>query len=289
MSAHAASLQCPICFNNGVFDSAESLRDRLITVSTNKIICPVCQDEVIGLDKLTIHLFSHVKILVTETTMSTNTPCALNYMATQEKPSLKPNPSVRKKYKASASKNKSAPVVASEPVRFVKIYPKLPVVSNTMSAIDISQVNIKENVRNPTFVYTADTEQLQSHIKQSTTCNICGLQFVDCNILKMHRCLIHNIEENSEQNFTRYNCHLCPKNFKMRGSLMVHLRMAHYGFTIGNCPATVNKVPSGTDEELHASDKSLIKNENKQWQCDVCQKCFTTKYFLKKHKRLHTG
>ncbi|XP_045110482.1 zinc finger protein 41-like isoform X2 [Portunus trituberculatus] len=28
---------------------------------------------------------------------------------------------------------------------------------------------------------------------------------------------------------------------------------------------------------------------NKQWECDVCKKSFTTKYFLKKHKRLHTG
>lgn len=27
----------------------------------------------------------------------------------------------------------------------------------------------------------------------------------------------------------------------------------------------------------------------KLWECDVCTKSFTTKYFLKKHKRLHTG
>lgn len=27
----------------------------------------------------------------------------------------------------------------------------------------------------------------------------------------------------------------------------------------------------------------------KNWECDVCAKLFTTKYFLKKHKRLHTG
>ncbi|KAF2366665.1 Lipid transport protein N-terminal [Trinorchestia longiramus] len=29
--------------------------------------------------------------------------------------------------------------------------------------------------------------------------------------------------------------------------------------------------------------------DGKPWECDVCKKCFTTKYFLKKHKRLHTG
>lgn len=30
-------------------------------------------------------------------------------------------------------------------------------------------------------------------------------------------------------------------------------------------------------------------DQSKSWICDVCTKSFTTKYFLKKHKRLHTG
>ena len=36
-------------------------------------------------------------------------------------------------------------------------------------------------------------------------------------------------------------------------------------------------------------NQHLKVHDNKQWECDVCKKTFTTKYFLKKHKRLHTG
>lgn len=33
----------------------------------------------------------------------------------------------------------------------------------------------------------------------------------------------------------------------------------------------------------------LKTHEGKQWECETCSKMFTTKYFLKKHKRLHSG
>lgn len=43
-----------------------------------------------------------------------------------------------------------------------------------------------------------------------------------------------------------------------------------------------------TFQEQHLL-QHLKTHEGKQWECDVCSKLFTTKYFLKKHKRLHTG
>ena len=38
-----------------------------------------------------------------------------------------------------------------------------------------------------------------------------------------------------------------------------------------------------------AATAPLSASSQKQWQCDICLKTFTTKYFLKKHNRLHTG
>lgn len=292
MSATAAALSCPICSLTGVFDSVESLRDRLIHVSTNKLLCPVCQEEVTGLDKLTIHLFSHVKLLTTKGYTDKQ-----HVTKREDPPKLEKQATVQqRKCKTTGAKNKVSPTTASDPIKYVKIYPKLPVISlNTVPVIDISQTSVDECVQlaNPVYVPTATIKTETSAI-MNTTCNVCGLQFVDANILKMHRCLIHNIDENSNQSFTRYHCHICPKNFKMRGSLMVHLRVAHYGFVSGARNAFPN--PDKLEAELKKSDlvpenklNNVERSDNKQWQCDVCRKCFTTKYFLKKHKRLHTG
>lgn len=282
MSGDAASLPCPICSHTSVFDSPESLRDRLIHVSTNKILCPVCQEEICGLDKLTIHLFSHVKS-ITLKSAEIDKDCKV-----KQKFKIETEGTQQKKSKSYA-KNKQAPSIACAPVKYVKIYPKLPVISvNSLPILDLPQSSQVDLIKTgePLIVKT------EPHIiPPNTTCNMCGLQFVDKNILKMHRCLIHNIDDTSSESFTRYNCHLCPKNFKMRGSLMVHLRVAHYGFSTEN---SNNDNDSQDKTDIKTSDKqkksqSFDRTDNKQWQCDVCKKYFTTKYFLKKHKRLHTG
>ncbi|KOB70752.1 putative thyroid hormone receptor interactor 12 [Operophtera brumata] len=287
MSGDAASLPCPICSHTGVFDSAESLRDRLIHVSTNNILCPVCQEDICGLDKLTIHLFSHVKCLVSEN------QTAERNKATEKKGKLKPeNEAIfQQKKPRSAAKNKPSSSIVSAPVKYVRIYPKLPVISlNPVPIIDISQ-------KKPSEEYVKTCEQLMVKteaqvVQTNTICDICGLQFVDKNILKMHRCLIHNIDDTPSESFTRHNCHLCPKHFKMRGSLMVHLRVAHYAFLSengNNDNDSQDKTDGKKTDQLQEKSSSFDRNDNKQWQCDVCRKYFTTKYFLKKHKRLHTG
>lgn len=286
MSGDAASLPCPICSHTGVFDSAESLRDRLIHVSTNKILCPVCQEDICGLDKLTIHLFSHVKRLMLE-----NQSTEKNKMIEKKgKLKLENEAIFQQKKPRTAAKNKPSSSLVNAPVKYVKIYPKLPVISlNPVPIIDISQKPSEE------YVHASEHPMVKTEtqvVQTNTTCNICGLQFVDKNILKMHRCLIHNIDDTSSQSFTRHDCHLCPKNFKMRGSLMVHLRVAHYTFLSEN-GNNDNDSQDNTDgqktDNSQEKSSSSDRNDNKQWQCDVCRKYFTTKYFLKKHKRLHTG
>ncbi|KOC59695.1 Zinc finger protein 567 [Habropoda laboriosa] len=147
---------------------------------------------------------------------------------------------------------------------------------------------------------------LSSTNEKTERCNICGFHFPDHNILLLHKQLIHMINEKNlnvvPENFLKnYSCHLCSKVFKMRGSLMVHMRVAHMGYNLGslakggqielifnenkyNCPTCGKKFK----KEQHVV-QHLKTHEAKQWECDVCNKMFTTKYFLKKHKRLHSG
>ncbi|XP_026293513.2 zinc finger protein 16 isoform X3 [Frankliniella occidentalis] len=212
-------------------------------------------------------------------------------------------------------------------------------------------------------------------------CGICGLTFKDDNIAMLHQQLIHHQSSPDGNNYKipiklddrshsskhrsrrtnvanqhvhsslhRFPCHICNKVFRMRGSLMVHLRVAHSpnGTTglacqLGGISTALNSPPDVTsklclqnlsiqesscsftaDESIANSgherrtDNGLILHEStdlmpqslspshkhnqetlllqhlkshdsKQWECDVCFKSFTTKYFLKKHKRLHTG
>ena len=76
-------------------------------------------------------------------------------------------------------------------------------------------------------------------VERTERCNICGFHFPDRNILILHKQLVHMIKEKDsniapEDLMKNYPCHLCTKVFKMRGSLMVHMRVAHPGFNAVN-------------------------------------------------------
>ncbi|KAK2580125.1 hypothetical protein KPH14_012403 [Odynerus spinipes] len=172
----------------------------------------------------------------------------------------------------------------------------------TLSNIEVKyqSMNSKEVVSNLKPIKTLVSKE------KTERCNVCGFHFPDHNILVLHKQLIHMIDEKNLNNVSdnllkSYSCHLCSKVFKMRGSLMIHMRVAHIGHNWGflskdgdtsmglnnngyNCP-TCGK---NFRKEQHVI-QHLKTHEGKQWECDVCSKMFTTKYFLKKHKRLHSG
>lgn len=232
-------LSCPLCLKPH-FQGVDALRSSLISVATSQISCPVCNEHLLGLDKLTIHLFSHITHIVTES--------VVNNVTEQQ--------------------NKSK-IVNDREEKEVTV---------------LSRVENDENLAN----------------RKCMRCDICNFCFSDENILEMHQKLLHKTSLDIVTGSYCFHCHLCSKKFKMKGSLMVHLRVAHYGFGHhsgdGNCSNHSNASNLINDKQQQsrrkANENKLSPNkgqDNKQWECDVCSKLFTTKYFLKKHKRLHTG
>ncbi|KAJ8951832.1 hypothetical protein NQ318_019807 [Aromia moschata] len=235
-------LSCPLCLKPH-FDGVDALRSTLVTVATSHLTCPVCSETLLGLDKLTIHLFSHI---------------------------------------ASSEAHKDDPEkTAREEI--------------DRSIEDMSKTT-KEN--------RPEVQEVSAKMdgEDSIRCDICSFTFTDRTILEMHQKLLHQTIPDKRTGAYSYHCHLCSKKFRMRGSLMVHLRVAHYGFAAhggdGHSSETKKVRTEATQpakDEKDAEAKVAQKKEqpkgqdNKQWECDVCSKMFTTKYFLKKHKRLHTG
>lgn len=223
-------LSCPLCLKPH-FQGVDSLRSSLINVATSPLTCPVCSESLLGLDKLTIHLFTHIN--------------------------------------ENNNNNKSAKHIEET-------------TSTSTTTTANNEKEITESINN--FKETLKEADDNDPVK----CDICYFTFTDKALLDMHQNLLHQTTPDKNTGLYSYHCHLCSKIFKKRGSLMVHLRVAHYGFSHHNFDQlsknmeSVQKSPKPTNEPFKFPD-------NKQWECDVCSKLFTTKYFLKKHKRLHTG
>ncbi|KAI4489395.1 hypothetical protein M0802_011150 [Mischocyttarus mexicanus] len=186
----------------------------------------------------------------------------------------------------------------------------LPLEINSKEHLDDHKNTLIDSIIDVKSDHNVNGEKIISNVKmlkeKTERCNICGFHFTDRNILHLHKQLIHMIDEQNlnpinDNLLKSYSCHLCSKVFKMRGSLMIHMRVAHIGHNWGflskdgdtsmginnngyNCP-TCGK---NFKKEQHVI-QHLKTHEGKQWECDVCSKMFTTKYFLKKHKRLHSG
>lgn len=223
----AKGFSCPVCCETH-FKDFNLLRDTLVEVTTKIIPCPICNEKLSGLDKFTIHLFTH----------KNDTPQIFNENNQKQEIKIQHN-------------NENSEILSNAAI--------------------LSEENfvISENC-----LINNELSGNKSPIRETDPirCDICNITFSDTNILEMHKNLLHT---------NGFSCHLCHKRFKMQGSLMVHMRVAHYGFG--------NTVRQSQDEKLDSPKGNNSTIDNKQWECEVCLKKFTTKYFLKKHKRLHTG
>ncbi|XP_055635844.1 zinc finger protein Xfin [Toxorhynchites rutilus septentrionalis] len=351
------SLSCPLCCKTN-FPNIDALRISLLKVTSRPLKCPICTDELLGLDKLTIHLFGHS-------------------IFGQEKE--KPVPAEKKKVSTNQLKNVRKPKKES-PSGDGALTAARKQPTQTVQTVQVNNSN-KCNI-------CGDEFRDQSLLRMHTTV-FHGFPSTPSGSPQIPTG--EGINVNKEEN--RFQCNMCSKTFKMKGSLKIHIRVVHLGYSkknSSNCsgdssgttptvttitaspiyqnngmmqnivpnnvrtpppqqpqpqqpqpqqpqpltiaapinhpqiieiidprqlaefiyvtnqhqqivertmvnpmhpnipsPKSVGSIPSPSQPSPLPHPNSV--ESNKQWECDVCLKSFTTKYFLKKHKRLHTG
>jgi KRAB domain-containing zinc finger protein len=183
-------LSCPLCCLSS-FPDLETFKLNLIKVNSKPMKCPFpnCNEILLGLDKLTIHLFGHS--LPNEIQTSTNT----NNIDLKSSSSLSSSSSSYQPQQQKVKRNDSTPKVTKQTrMKLVK-----------------------------------STTQMKASTDESFRCEICGFIFYDENLLNLHLSLVHNFTPNSNDvdndeddatarnEIKKFQCHLCSKHFKMKG------------------------------------------------------------------------
>uniref|UniRef100_A0AAG5CZR8 C2H2-type domain-containing protein n=1 Tax=Anopheles atroparvus TaxID=41427 RepID=A0AAG5CZR8_ANOAO len=371
-------LSCILCGQPN-FPNVDALRVSLLKVTARPLKCPICGDELLGLDKLTIHLFGH--------SLLEDHQGAASAPEIQEETSAKGD-----------SKRNTSDVVGGSLKSLRKVRRREP----------SSEAEVKRSENGTDIGWNQMSPASENSPCGSNYCSECDVEFRDAALLRMHREVFHEIGAISSGSSRirdvdkRFVCHICPKEFKMKGSLKIHMRVVHAESAKKICLEGANRVTitqggatstSATVEDVVAKNNDHIptttttttmsmhmldQHQNiaifqpplttgadgngasqpephiiqiidprqlaqvvylppnssgtpcadpnipaaqpfaqdssnvsprriespslpssplqqgqpdnpKPWECEVCRKSFTTKYFLKKHNRLHTG
>ncbi|CRK99385.1 CLUMA_CG012691, isoform A [Clunio marinus] len=272
-----SDLSCPLCCLSK-FPDIETFKLNLIKVNSKPIKCPLCDEILLGLDKLTIHLFGH--------SLPTDLKANSEVLHPSSKKEQKPKQSRIKLVKISSPLKASEEKFRCEICGFVFVDQHL---------LDL-HLNLVHN-----FMPNNDEERESTHsIKNETKrfqCHLCSKHFKMKGALRIHIRVAHfkyhdqdkkqiNIADFLKSQKSIDQCTLKAERLSLQEPDSSENNYLAVVPSPASCkaPSPQSSVNGDNLDTKRSADKS-----SKIFQCDDCKKVFTTKYFLKKHKRLHTG
>ncbi|XP_058116990.1 zinc finger protein Xfin [Anopheles ziemanni] len=198
-------LSCILCGQPN-FPNVDALRVSLLKVTARPLKCPICGDELLGLDKLTIHLFGH--------SLLEDHQGAPNRQEVADEGNSIKSDSIRNDTSGSKAEG------SSKSLR--KVRRREP----------SSEAEVKRS-ENGTDIGLGKMSPAGGPLGGSNYCSMCDVEFRNPALLKMHQEVFH---ENGAAATSparlgggdkRFVCHICPKEFKMKGSLKIHMRVVH--------------------------------------------------------------
>ncbi|EDV44300.1 uncharacterized protein Dana_GF16090 [Drosophila ananassae] len=281
----STSVLCPLCAVPS-FGSIDALQQRLIKAANGPLACPFanCKEMFLGLDKLTIHLFTHTSLMRNDSPTNVQTPVV----------TTSPNPLQGATPKRRGKRAKAKPVEPPHP----------PVASTPPASCDICEFTFRNTeLRDMHFRLVhenADSEQLETQKQQDEAeqepykCHLCSKTFRMKGSLRIHLKVVHTMGLTCS-GLSPTVTSITSVSPSTKVSICDRIRHTETPTTTNSNISTVSSTqPYALSVALSMLQQSPESPETgnatpKLWECDVCSKSFTTKYFLKKHKRLHTG
>ncbi|XP_036346699.1 zinc finger protein 236-like [Rhagoletis pomonella] len=225
-----AALKCPLCAQTN-FPNIDALRISLIKAANGPLACPICHELFLGLDKLTIHLFSHTSVMMSAATEAAAAATDTRRPVETEMTKKAAVKSEMKLETQDATSSSSARMKRSNKEKKTKKSRQVVEVAPQR----VENVNVSTAFSQQAVVGTNDKSEKGSAATLST-CDICEFTFRDEELRNMHFRLVHqNVSHTSNDHSANavtstepdFKCHLCSKTFKMKGSLRVHLKVVH--------------------------------------------------------------
>ncbi|XP_053690794.1 zinc finger protein ZFP2 [Sabethes cyaneus] len=335
------SLSCPLCCQSN-FPNIDALRISLLKVTSRPLKCPICAEQLLGLDKLTIHLFGHsilgqeeerIPEVVEEKKKPTITASLKNVRKPKKEATTSAGGTNNGNHREKQTVNKVKCDICADEFsdhNFLKmhksVFHEFPATPSGNEPKDLFQCSMcpkafrmkgslkihmrvvhlgcqKKYSQSSTDCATSQLPVTTS----TTTTSVYQYQDVMQFDVQSNRQLMSAQNQSQPPPLTPTVSLSAPMGQPQIIKILDPRQLAEFIYVANQQQhqivehATPNgSPPSAASPVGHFSDvpspslpspqsMGTIPETNKQWECDVCLKSFTTKYFLKKHKRLHTG